>query len=57
MGLRYNTTFLHDGRSTTLSDAIVQHDGPGSEASAAAKCFAGLAPQFQKQMLDFLGDL
>jgi CxxC motif-containing protein (DUF1111 family) len=31
-GLRMITTFLHDGRATTLHDAIVAHDGQGKAA-------------------------
>jgi len=31
-GLRRVTTYLHDGRATTLRDAIVAHDGQGKKA-------------------------
>jgi CxxC motif-containing protein (DUF1111 family) len=31
-GIRVRTLFLHDGRATTLEDAILAHDGQGQEA-------------------------
>ena len=32
-GLRFRTLFLHDGRTSSLSTAITQHDGQGSTAA------------------------
>ena len=32
MGLRFREHFLHDGRSASLEDAILQHGGEGSRA-------------------------
>jgi CxxC motif-containing protein (DUF1111 family) len=53
-GLRVRTVFLHDGRASSVSDAILAHDGQGK---AARDAFANLPPGFQMQLLDFLGSL
>jgi CxxC motif-containing protein (DUF1111 family) len=34
MGLRFSSTFMHDGRATTLTQAIRAHGGEGSRARA-----------------------
>ena len=57
IGMRFNTTFLHDGRSTTIEDAIVQHASPGSEASDSVTCFNGLGQDLRQQLLDYVGAL
>ena len=36
-GARFNTQFLHDGRATTIRDAILFHDGQGAGAREAFK--------------------
>jgi CxxC motif-containing protein (DUF1111 family) len=33
LGLRFNRAYLHDGRAATVEEAVMLHDGPGSEAS------------------------
>ena len=53
-GLRLQTTFLHDGRATTLADAILAHDG---QARDARNRFAALDGRGQAQLLRFLGNL
>jgi CxxC motif-containing protein (DUF1111 family) len=40
-GLRIRTTFLHDGRTTSISDAITAHDGQGSQARDRFKALSG----------------
>lgn len=40
-GLRVRTTFLHDGRATTISDAIAAHEGQGSQARDRFKALSG----------------
>ncbi len=57
MGLRYNTKFLHDGRATTIKDAVMQHAGPGSEATKAVTCFNALNTDNLQSILDYLGGL
>jgi len=53
-GLHLLTTFLHDGRATTISDAILAHDGQGR---AARIRFAALSPDARARLLKFLGAL
>ena len=51
-GLRIRVAFLHDGRSVTLTDAILQHK---REAADAARRFRELTPHEQEQLLAFCG--
>jgi CxxC motif-containing protein (DUF1111 family) len=53
-GLRIRPAFLHDGRSVTLTDAILQHR---REAGNAARRFRELRPHEEKQLLAFLRSL
>jgi len=48
------TFFLHDGRATTLDQAIRLH---GGEAQAAREGYAGLGSPGQQDLLAFLGSL
>ncbi len=53
-GLRARKTFLHDGRATDLSDAILAHDGQGA---FARKRFHALTPNEVIYLLAFLNSL
>ncbi|AIE85585.1 hypothetical protein OP10G_2217 [Fimbriimonas ginsengisoli Gsoil 348] len=53
-GLQHRHFFLHDGRATTLEQAISDHDG---EATAARTRFFGLADNDRAALLEFLGSL
>ncbi len=53
-GLRVRVAYLHDGRATKVSDAIVAHDGQGL---AARKRFSALSPADQSALLEFLNTL
>src|SRR5882672_7106091 len=53
-GLRTQTAFLHDGRTTNLSDAILAHDGQGRTARLR---FASLNTNQKAQLLAFLKSL
>lgn len=53
-GLRAVTTFLHDGRATTVRDAILLHDGQGK---AARDRFASLPRPERDALLAFLASL
>jgi CxxC motif-containing protein (DUF1111 family) len=53
-GLRLLTTFLHDGRASTIEDAILAHDGQGG---AARDRFAALPAGEQVKLLAFLRTL
>jgi len=53
-GLRTTERFLHDGRATTLEDAILAHDG---EAVASRNRFSGLTQGSKNKLLAFLQSL
>ena len=53
-GLRFITRYLHDGRATTLDQAITLHDG---QARASRDRYAGLAQSAKAQVLAFLRSL
>lgn len=50
-GARARSRFLHDGRASTIAEAISLHTGQGAAAAAA---FQGLTPTEQQQVLEFL---
>jgi CxxC motif-containing protein (DUF1111 family) len=54
MGIRLKETFLHDGRATTIEDAIVAH---GGEATGARDRFLELSPRQRAALLRFVGSL
>jgi len=53
-GVRSRSRLLHDGRATTLTDAITLHAGQGAAAAAA---FQGLSAAQQQQVLAFLNTI
>jgi CxxC motif-containing protein (DUF1111 family) len=53
-GLRFNATYLHDGRATDVKSAILGHDGQGQ---ASRNKFATLSSQQQADLLAFLNSL
>jgi CxxC motif-containing protein (DUF1111 family) len=54
MGLRHRDTFLHHGRATELTEAILVH---GGEAQRSRDAFEGLGPQARLFLLAFLKSL
>ncbi len=54
MGLRFSQTFLHDGRATSMEEAIRLHAG---EATRARDAFNALSDRERKALLAFLGAL
>jgi CxxC motif-containing protein (DUF1111 family) len=50
-GLRARTTFLHDGRATTVDAAIRAHAG---EAAKSRSRYVALSATQRQQLLDFL---
>ena len=50
-GARFNTSFLHDGRATTIRDAILFHDGQGANAREA---FKHLSSDEQSDLIKFV---
>jgi CxxC motif-containing protein (DUF1111 family) len=53
-GLRAITRYLHDGRASTLTDAILGHDGQGA---AARNRFTALDDSSKSKLLSFLNSL
>jgi CxxC motif-containing protein (DUF1111 family) len=53
-GISVRTTFLHDGRTKSLSDAISAHDGQGK---SAAQAFTQLPSDQQEDLLHFVNSL
>jgi CxxC motif-containing protein (DUF1111 family) len=53
-GLRFRTSFLHDGRAKTHTQAIEEHDGAAKEA---AQAFGHLTAADRQALLDFLRSL
>jgi CxxC motif-containing protein (DUF1111 family) len=53
-GLRLRSTFLHDARAGSFSEAIDAHDGAAKEA---AQAFGRLNAADRQALLDFLGSL
>jgi len=54
MGLRFKSAFLHDGRATTIEQAIDFH---GGEAQASRDRFAGLPAGERAAIVRFLRGL
>lgn len=53
-GVRYEQTYLHDGRATSLDQAIREHAG---QALAARNQYIGLNATQRAQLIDFLNSL
>ncbi|APR80961.1 Putative thiol oxidoreductase with 2 cytochrome c heme-binding site [Minicystis rosea] len=54
IGLRFNKTFMHDGRALTIEEAILLHDGPGSEAADSIARFRALSDDGRAALLAFV---
>jgi CxxC motif-containing protein (DUF1111 family) len=57
IGMRFAREFLHDGRVSTLLDAVLAHDSNGSEAHGSVQLFSDLSAADQTALLDFVGSL
>jgi len=53
-GLRARAPYLHDGRATTVHDAIRAHDG---EAAPARRRYDALPAAWRRQLLDYLATI
>jgi cytochrome c peroxidase len=53
-GVGSSAPYLHDGRATTLTEAILEH---GGEAQAARNAFANLGRGDQRALMSFLNNL
>lgn len=56
-GLSQRLFFLHDGRATSLGQAIQLHTGPQSEANGSVAAFNALPAATQQDILNFLQSL
>lgn len=54
IGLRFLTAFLHDGRATSVEDAVLAHRGPGSEANESVERFLALSRADRAALLRFV---
>ena len=54
IGLRFNNTFLHDGRAKSVEQAILSHRGEGSEANDAVDAFEALDDEQRESLLRFV---
>lgn len=57
IGLRHLRNYLHDGRASTIEEAIGLHAGPGSEAADSVRRFEALAPAERRALVDFVSAL
>ena len=53
-GIGSTAPYMHDGRATTLTEAILEH---GGEAAAARDAFKALSVGGQRTLIDFLSNL
>jgi CxxC motif-containing protein (DUF1111 family) len=56
-GVGQRIFFLHDGRTSDLREAILQHASAGSEANAVIGNFNSLSPESKQDLLNFLRSL
>jgi CxxC motif-containing protein (DUF1111 family) len=57
IGLRFFKSYLHDGRARNIQEAILAHQGPGSEANDSVARFQALSSAEQTALLDFVTSL
>jgi CxxC motif-containing protein (DUF1111 family) len=54
IGLRFNRTFLHDGRAKSIEEAVLLHRAEGSEANLAIDRFEALSDADRETLLQFV---
>ncbi len=57
MGMRHLVSYLHDGRASTLREAVLQHRSEGSEANDSVERFERSSAADQERLLDFVANL
>lgn len=57
IGLRHLRGLLHDGRAKTVEDAVLKHDGRGSEAAGSVARFRALPDADRAELLRYVGSL
>lgn len=51
IGLRFQASYLHDGRAHTATEAVLAHDG---EARASRDAFQALSPDDQRSLIEYV---
>jgi CxxC motif-containing protein (DUF1111 family) len=57
IGVRFQRSYLHDGRARTVEEAIRMHWTPGSEAIRSVNLFASLRPDERRALVEFVRGL
>jgi CxxC motif-containing protein (DUF1111 family) len=54
IGLRFNKTFMHDGRARSVEDAVLAHRSEDSEANDSVDRFDALSESDRKKLIGFV---
>ncbi len=57
VGLRFHTSFLHDGRARSVEEAITLHGADGSEAAGSVSAFQSLSLERRRALVAFVESL
>jgi CxxC motif-containing protein (DUF1111 family) len=57
VGLRFNKTFMHDGRASDVDEAISAHASAGSEANESVSLYHAMSGADQQTLLQFVESL
>jgi CxxC motif-containing protein (DUF1111 family) len=57
IGLRHFSSYLHDGRASTIEEAIAAHRSEGSEANASVDAFDALSARDRRALVAFVAGL
>jgi CxxC motif-containing protein (DUF1111 family) len=57
IALRFQRSYLHDGRARTIEEAILQHEGPGSQANGSVAAFKSLTEAERAALVAFVRTL
>ncbi|MES1205580.1 MAG: di-heme oxidoredictase family protein [Pseudomonadota bacterium] len=57
IGLRFSPAFMHDGRAKTVEEAVLAHEGPGSEANVAVARFRAFEAAARSELIRFVEGL
>jgi CxxC motif-containing protein (DUF1111 family) len=57
IGLRFNQTFMHDGRASDVDEAITAHSSVGSEANESVSLYHAMSGADQQTLLQFVESL
>jgi CxxC motif-containing protein (DUF1111 family) len=57
IGVRFLSALLHDGRAHGVEEAVLAHEGPGSEANSSIARFRALSPAARAQLVAYVEGL